>query len=205
MKRTVVINVNGILTWPGSATAWTDVATTELISQGIATEKFEYWAMPMTRRLMQHVRAQRLAEMIKHHYQRGAFVVAWGHSNGCDLILRALRMGCRLHSVHLMAPAVEEDMEANGLNHAIYTMMLGRAYIYTGGKDWPMKLAHWTGKLLKPLGLGYGTMGLTGPINTEPMLEAHVDHMHVPDYGHGTWFHPEHMHNTLRLVSNELP
>lgn len=205
MPRTVVICVNGILTWPGSARAWTDVATTELLANDIPAEKFEYLALPLTRRIMQQLRAERLSELIKLHHARGARVVAWGHSNGCDLIARALKLGAPLHSAHLMAPAVDSDMDLNGLNDALYHLTLGQLYIYTGGQDLPIRFAYWTGKLLHRLGLGYGSMGYTGPENIEPMLAERVDHIHFRDYGHGSWFTHGHMQQTLAIIQRRLP
>ena len=104
-KNTVYIFVNGILNFPGDAEGWTDRAVTWINKNTDAKgEKFEYFSGVITRRFRQQYRAIKLSELIEQY--DGWTIILVGHSNGCDVILRALKLTkVKIGEVHLVARA----------------------------------------------------------------------------------------------------
>lgn len=200
--KTVYIFVNGIMNRPGSASGWTDRACTWIGRNldGAHAEKFEYLALPLTRRLLQNRRAGHLAELIAQF--DGAKIVLVGHSNGCDLICLALRKLAFLDvaEAHLISPACSADFSINGLNLALYSLRLGRVKVYVGEKDRAMRLAHWSGKILGLVGLGYGTLGLNGPINVQAENVANVSTVYFSDFDHSTVFEAQNFDRLMRSI-----
>lgn len=212
-----VILVNGILTAPGSAHAWTDRGVTILNTRypWIRAEKLEYLAGPLTRRIQQRERVENLCEMISAYTRAGYPVHLVGHSNGADIICRALGDISRfwkpsvvhnVHSVHLIAAATERDGDKNNLTW--YMDIQGNrpsVHLYRGGRDRALRFARLTGHLLRPFGLGYGTLGLEGPSNMPADWYGTrlIDH-YQDDYGHGTWFHPAVLERTLTTIANSI-
>lgn len=194
MKR-IVIYVNGIMNQPGDAKNWTDraVSWTHKHTE-FRAEKFEYFCGVLTRRLFQAGHAQDLADMIEDYHQDDDHfkIVLVGHSNGCDLIVRALKLVnpfLEIEAVHLISAACDPDFSSNGLNDLFREGRLEHATVYVAGADLPMKIAEWTGKVLQKIGLGYGTLGRRGPVNN-----AHPDKVKLIErtvFGHSTWFRPD--------------
>ena len=106
-----------------------------------------------------------------------------GHSNGADVIVDMLRHfpQCpRIRHLHLVCGATEGDFRKNGLNCAMMLGRVGDVTVYCAGQDRTLRLAHTLpGRLL-----GYGTMGLTGPLNLLPGIAARVRTGIWPGYGH---------------------
>lgn len=203
MPAPAVIVVNGILTAPGDARAWTDRAVTWLhcdAAVAVQAEKFEYYATALTRRLRQQRHARELAHLIELYKGREVHLV--GHSNGCDIILRALALTRdRIASVHLIAGACEEDFEKNGLNALLYTRQIGAVHAYTSPDDRVLAYAARPSRALFGwMGLGYGLLGLVGPTKITPPVRHLVSRWDRPGYGHSTWFSPENFDATLNLI-----
>ncbi len=199
--RPVYIVVNGILTNPGDARAWTDRIVTWLHSHAhvdVQAEKFEYFASALTRRLRQQRHADELAALIRNYAGRKIHLV--GHSNGCDLIIRALKVThTEIASVHLIAAACDEDFDRNGLNEDLTCEQLGCVHVYTSPDDGVLKYLGRTSRaLLGWLGLGYGLLGLVGPkFVTRAERVWRYDR---PGFGHSTWFAEEHFVETVNLI-----
>lgn len=201
----VYILVNGILTSPGSAREWTDRAVTWLHSEAAAdvrAEKFEYYASALTRRLRQQRHAEDLADLIRHYSGRSIHLV--GHSNGCDLILRALRATqTEIASVHMLAAACDEDFARNGLNEDITSGRVKQVHVYTSPDDgvlkWAARPSRW---LFGWAGLGYGLLGLVGPQFVA--MGERVWRYDRPGFGHSTWFTEENFAATFnRILVND--
>lgn len=197
----VYIVVNGILTNPGDARAWTDRAVTFLHSADsvdVQAEKFEYFASALTRRFKQQRHADDLAALIRNYNGREIHLV--GHSNGCDLILRALSIThTSIASIHLIAGACDEDFDRNGLNEDLACGQLQHVHVYTSPDDCVLKYAGRASRLLFGwLGLGYGLLGLVGPkFVTRAERVWRYDR---PGFGHSTWFAEENFANTFNLI-----
>lgn len=206
MSKTVVIVVNGILTMPGNAHAWTDRAVTWLHTHTEArAEKFEYLALPLTRRIMQRARARNLAELIDSYRNHDIHLV--GHSNGCDLICRALKqIHVSVKSVHLIAAATDADFEKNGLNEALHMQRLGSVHIYGGESDLALEFAFATSHFLKWFGLGYGALGWIGPQNVadDDWYGKKIMTQFYPEFGHSTFFEHAVFPTIMRTISLAL-
>lgn len=203
MTRRIYICVNGICSNPGNAEGWTDRFCTWIhTNTEHRAEKFEYFAGPLTRRLFQGKRARALTKLISEYRKDEIYLV--GHSNGCELICRALKTisSIEVRQAHLIAPACDADFKKNGLNDSLYSYAVRKVFVYIGDKDGAMKLAGITGKVLKFFGLGYGTLGLTGPKNVSEDSEDRVESVHFKDYHHSTFFEGQNFDALMNSIVN---
>lgn len=203
MRKPVYILVNGILTFPGSAKAWTDRGVTALLADDrvdVVAEKFEYFGGALTRRFWQGRNADNLASLIRRYAGRKIHLV--GHSNGCDLIARALAItATEIASIHLIAGAVDEDFDRNGINEDLVCAQLGKVFVYASSDDAVLRwLAVPSRALFGWAGLGYGALGLTGPEGVTESVGARVIVSTRPGFGHSTWFTAEHFAETLNAI-----
>ena len=217
--RRVFLFVNGIHVLPGDAEGWTDRAVTWThIHTDARGEKFEYATTFATRLIRQQARAEKFARMIGYYaksHHGGTEGTEWeinlvGHSNGCEIILRTLRFlqketkGTKIGSIHLIAAACEADFWRNGLNELLADGLLGRACVYVGGKDRALKIAKATEPVLRMFGAGYGSLGLTGPINPLFVRAGCIETIVEPEFDHSTWFEKgERFDRTMGMVTSQ--
>lgn len=188
MKKTVIIYVNGILTWPGSADNWNGRAVTWThLHTDYRAEDFEYACGPFTRRVWQQRRAKHLAKMIL--FYKGWDIILAGHSNGAAIIVRTLKLipARKIKAVHFLAPACSEIPKADVVK------------IYAGGKDTALKIAKFS-QILKFVGLGYGNLGgrCLAQLND---LVGEKNVIFKPEYGHSDWFNEEVFEKTMRIIT----
>ena len=193
--RHVLVFINGILTAPGDSDGWTDRAVTwSHLHTHFRAEKLEYFTGALTRRLRQQGRAEKFSRMLERYAAAGFTFSLVGHSNGCDLCLRIARLlaGSRtIRHLHLVAAAAEADFDRNGLNELLADGTVGRVQIYASTADRALGFAKLTSRPLGWFGLGYGSLGLTGPRRGTVADEARVSVIDRPGYGHSTWFADE--------------
>lgn len=206
MNRTAFFFINGILTDPRRADAWTDEAVDWInrkLPDAVVGVSYEYNATPLLRRLHQSQRAQHIAAKVAAYRRANYRVVLVGHSNGCDLIARVIGgISVEVASVHLIAPAADEaDFE-----RALELDTVQRIHIYGSPNDGALRFAKfsrtWLG--LGLVNLGYGSLGLRG----EQFAAAHPDRVKDhsrADYGHSDWFQPRaNFLSTMRhIAANE--
>ena len=196
MRQTIHIFVNGILTRPGASDNWTGKAVTWThLRTGHRAEKIEYFSGLLTRTLFEGVRAHKLAKTLSYYLAADFDVHLAGHSNGCDVILDALRLlkWPRIASLHLISAACSADCHKNGLNEAADS--IGNITVWIGEKDWALNLAGTkTGWLL-----GFGNLGLTGPKNTTREIEVIREPL-----GHGDWFNDTHFDRTMERLTSPV-
>ncbi len=213
MRNRVYIYIPGILCDPGEADGWTDRAVTWThVNSPFRGEKYEYWSSWWNRRPHQQERAEKLARMLWHyeHAKKGPYeAVLVAHSNGCDILLRALRVkingnltGLPIAEIHLFAAAAEADMKTNGIPELLRS---GRVYsirFYQSGQDARMRQAALSQKLLGWAGLGYGTLGGVAPNKLQFLLSGYrATVIAQPNYGHSTWFERgERFEATMRMI-----
>lgn len=180
------IYVNGILNLPGASLNWTGRAVTWTHSRQICmAEKVEYFCGPIGRAFGQRDRSEKFARTLSFYgseWQK--FVCA--HSNGADVVLRGLasHQWPRIECLHLVSAACEAHFDRNGLNEALLTNRIGHVVIYVAAQDRALRLAKlWPGRWL-----GYGTLGLHGPLKVNPMVKNQVTTFRMPSFGHSTWF-----------------
>lgn len=197
------IFVNGILTMPGAVGNWNAHAVTHCICyHNIYAEALEYMALPsITRWLFQGMRANKLRKKLQRYIHQGWDLVLVGHSNGCAVILDALRLldWPIVRELHFFAPACSEDCRTNGINHALRNDLLGKLHVYVGLKDWAL----WCADNILGRMLGYGVMGRRGPQFVDDTI-PNVSHRvitHVrDDFGHSDWFSEDAFSRTMHMV-----
>jgi len=203
MSARVYICTNGILTWPGDAADWNGRAVTWIMTRyegatGLA-EKVEYFCGPIGRAFGQHARARKLAAVTRQYLTAGCEVVQVAHSNGCDVVLEALRLmrWPRMEALHLFSAACEADFTRNGLNMAATMGRVGKICVYIGGDDKWLRLAHTLpGKIL-----GYGTLGLHGPRRMGTCAKNITQEFYERFYGHSTWWREMNFTRWMKAVT----
>jgi len=197
--------LNGILTRPEDRHSWTDRAVTWTESHyGHLADRYEYFSDALTRRLFQAARVRDCSTRLQQY--SGVERIVVGHSNGADIACRLLQLEddpttphLQLTSLHLLAPAAEADFEKNGLNHALLTGRLGHVHLYCSRTDTALRLAQ-ASQLLGFLGLGYGSLGRTGPRNVDPRIADRITLTWRDDFGHSTWFTPAEFARTMSSI-----
>lgn len=195
MSKRVYILVNGILNFPGSAKNWNGRGVTWLhLHDGDGrAEKVEYFCGPIGRAFGQQQRAEKLAATIRYYH--GWDIVLVGHSNGTDVILKALALLSwpRISALHLVSAACDACFETNGLNLALLSGTLDRCFVYVAERDMALRAAH----TLIGKWLGYGTLGLHGPLNISPQIVDRVGVLHFENFGHSDCFADHHFDRTM--------
>ena len=201
----VEINVPGILSWPGHADAWTDRAVTLAHTYfNLHGEKLEYLSGLLTRRIHQQRRAEILAAKIHQYQRKGWNIFLRGHSNGCDVILRALSLvHGHVEGVQLIAAAAESDCDRNGLNHSLSNGTVGRFVLCCSPNDRALWLARITHHLLNTFSAGYGSLGFTGPKNLHHPTAHRVRTIWAQGFDHGDWVSPDHLAHTMSYLHCE--
>jgi pimeloyl-ACP methyl ester carboxylesterase len=195
---------NGILNCPGSSRGWTDLAVQWVNARTEhRADRFEYFSPILCRRLFLNRWTRDFAEVLSAY--AGQELVLVGHSNGCELICRALRIsGVTVSHLHLISGACAADCYTNGLNAALRSGRVGEVTAYVAEKDLPMKIARVSQNLIGWLGLGYGTLGLNGPTKIDPAVQERVTVVREPNFGHSTWFEPQHFDDLMMTVTGVI-
>ena len=216
MIERVFIFVNGILNRPGDAHGWTDRACEWVNGRtDYKGEKFKYFAGVFTRRLLQNKHANDLAEKIRTFGAYNNKLVLVGHSNGCDLLLRALQKLDRRYELpfidclHLISGACERDFDRNGLNALVEVRLIKEVRVYVAGQDshfcHPMWFARLSQRLIGWCHLGYGTLGAHGPANVTGRASMHVTTITEHRYDHSTWFQPKPFEELMSFITRPAP
>jgi predicted alpha/beta hydrolase family esterase len=206
---TAFIYVPGILSWPGDADGWTDRAVTWTHKHlKTPSEKFEYFSGVLTRRTRQQWRAEKLARMISFYNPKEFSLNLVGHSNGCDVIIRTMKLIDRpVNQIHLISAAADENMDNNRLPYYLSSGKVDHLYMYIAGRDWPLTLAARTAPILKLWGLGYGHLGLLDQSSIETAFSGLPVTIHrEPFYGHSDWFTEENgnFEETMQLITGKV-
>lgn len=190
MTRTAYIFVPGVLSYPGSARAWTDRGVTWIHKRMTCevAEKFEYLALPVTRNLLAARRAAELAAKIDEYPIESFSLVLAGHSFGCELIRLALQQTRRpANYVHLFAPAVPAEPRRHRLKALVAGGKIGFLNLYISGRDRVL-----TGHFL-------------GGISPEAVRAQFQEERHTTvrdgKFGHSSWFDSAHFENSLRSIA----
>lgn len=211
MPREVVIFINGILTRPGDAFAWTDSAVrwfNRHLGEQLVADRFEYFSPALFRRLTLQRHAQNLARALAD-YAAGApcdfRLHLVGHSNGCELIARALELNSSpIASVHLISAALDRDFGRNGLARRLERGQVGAVHCYCSKGDNVLRFGARPTQLFRALGLGYGDLGYRGPAGVPEVVGWKVHTHWAPGYGHSDWFTPPNFESTMLLLKSRI-
>jgi hypothetical protein len=182
--KPVYFFINGIKNKPGDPRGWTDgAARTVGKILDVQTYKWEYACTATFRWLKQNQRAKDFAEDVNYW---GKPVVIVAHSNGCDVVLKALPLiRVPILELHLVSGACSEDFAKNGLNQAYGIGKVKSVFVYMAGRDAALNFwAKWSKRLGGWMGLGYDRLGALGPKNHE----FDVTLIYEPTYKHSDWF-----------------
>ena len=104
-------------------------------------------------------------------------IVCVGHSNGCRLLVEALKnfRDVWVDELHLIAAAVDHDAEENGLNAIARASQIGRLRLYVSPDDEVLALPG-----------AYGDLGRVGLVNACPTL-ARITETLRRHCGHSDW------------------
>lgn len=179
------ILVPGIMTddainnWSAKAARWIENNTIHKAFQ------VPYFTTPFTRFIHQKKRSEELAYIID---SCKTDVVLIGHSNGCDLICKALTI-CKkkVKDIHLIAGATHSSFIKNKLNISL-THKLERVFVYCSENDLALKLAFYTSFFLKIFGLGFGYLGRKGPEYITSKNRAKTYTFWYNEFGHSDYF-----------------
>jgi len=196
MRRRIYIFVNGILCRPGNADHWTDRAVTWIhTNTSYRAEKFEYLAAPLVRFLFQDRRALTLAKMLSFYDSRNWEIVLVGHSNGCDVITKAMQHRLedkrdeQFDQVHFYAPAIIPSAGIPALKDMLERQSIYKLVINVGGCDRVLKTLQGLGGLLRKLGARYGAIGGMNPDKLAFIFGGYKAKVQVhPCKGHTTFF-----------------
>ena len=202
-QNQVYIFVPGILsrrkrTWALSAVDWVHQHTPHKSAAMV------YFSGALTRRLGQHRRVRQLLKKIDRYLLKNYRVHLVGHSNGCDIIRRALiEMGpVQLGGVHFIAAATPKDFDQNGLNDALETVGVDCLKLYLDSKDTPLWWGWLTRRGLGWAGLGYGSLGRNGPRNVSDHVFHRLTIIDRDGIGHSGWFGGDNFAETLKSITN---
>jgi pimeloyl-ACP methyl ester carboxylesterase len=212
MDKVVYIFVCGILTRRASSNNWTGKAVTHsIVKKNVFAEKIEYFVTPILRAFGQNRRIEKLRSTLNWYINNGFKVILICHSNGGDVALKALKKERwpRIEKVILFSPATNRNLGylKNELGRNI-----GFLKILIGKKDLPLKTVNFLIKitnflsfgLLKDWIIGYGTLGINGPIGIPPEKDPYVLTLEFDDYGHSDWFSDENFEKTMsEIVFND--
>lgn len=204
-KPTIHVFCPGILSWPGSWRSWVGAAVTHCMSKRrVFAEKLEYFSLPSLDRLLRHRRRVNLLKRRLGYYWREGFdIYLVGHSNGCAIIVDAIRELAEMpvKRIDLIAAACEADCELNSINDMLRSGRLGSFHFYIGRKDWPL----WFADSFAGWSLGYGThpLGALGPVNldvTIPDIETRVVRHVRDDLGHQGFLGGNEFDRTMSMI-----
>lgn len=198
----VELNINGILALPGKSEGWTDRAVTHAhLDLGMYAEKLENFTGVFTRMLFQEKRARFVARIANKYLERGWSVYLRGHSNGCDIIRRALFHTARpIEAAQLIAAAVEPDFERNGFNQLLRDGKVKRLVVCWSPNDKALDLARYSHPILNVFGNAYGILGLIGPQNVAADVQALVTVVANVRFDHSGWVAKENLLATMEIM-----
>lgn len=201
MSRDVFIFVNGILTRPGNAFAWTDRAVHwfNRNEEHARCYAFEYGCPALLRFAFQAGFARDLAETLAQYDPTDRLHLV-GHSNGCDVIARAIRLtSAPIASVHLISAALNRDFSATGLAERLRRGQIRTVYCLCSRGDQVLRYLAPASRIAT-LGLaGYGDLGCKGPLVPADVGDR-VRTLWRNTLGHGDWFSAEEFERTMETV-----
>lgn len=204
---TLVVAYHGILTgltnptWPQRLEAW--LMNWALRRPICLTEHYSAWPLPWLNWFLNRRHGKALATRVEMLRSPGDRLVMVAHSNGCCIVLDAIRRlaarGIRTDKAIFIAGAIAADPVKNGLADLAEKHWLGEAEAWWAPRDGVIGMP-------PPMTWPYGNLGRTGWNITDlpPHLGRHFPNVCFPDYGHGAWFDPDRREATFFEIARSL-
>lgn len=207
--------INGINSDPENHSGWQYMAERWVLKRTQdRADTYSYAVRTSTRWVYQAGHVKEACRCLLESVGPTTEVVLVGHSNGAAVVCAML--DCikpyRIAEVHLIAGAVDEDCDHNGLNAAVARGQLGRVVCYCSEVDealkWAgvsQKLFGWTRNLnrrwSKFPALGYGYLGLVGPKKMSLETQRATTEVWRP-FAHSQWFSVNHFDGVMEYVTS---
>lgn len=195
--RHAYIVCNGILTDSDNVEGWTDIFEDYYQNEGYFCSRYEYTS-GLFKSFFQGKRVKDIAKICNRINRPLNYV---GHSNGCDIFSRLIKdTEVRFESAHLFSAATSSDFDRNGFNYGLITKRVKKLYLYCSERDLVLRDLASKTTFLNKIGLGYGTLGYTGPTNVLPQVESRVSTTWKNEFRHSSWFSPENIQESFQLT-----
>lgn len=199
------ILTNGVNSNPEDVKAWTDKGEDYLeenTQDDVKRYEYESW-LPL-RRLTQETHVDDLEFICKEASRKNKEIILVGHSNAGDLYQRLVkRKNLKFKFLHLIAAANERDFNKNGFNQALLDGRIEKIFCYCSKNDEALKRAKMTWSFLNLIGLGFGWLGLDGPLNVDEGVKDRVVVI-WKNYKHSGWLNKDNFKETFdTLISNK--
>lgn len=187
------------LAWNAKADEWCE-------ERRIHAHTYRYFTLAITRFIEERERAEIMAAKIDDCRGMPAwpvrYKIAVGHSNGADVIVKAARL-CQapIDELWLIAGACDERFDANGLNKLLRSRKVGRVFVWASKYDSVLGTAGSWSSILRPIGLGYGTLGLIGPQHVDTDVRDRVFVRWCEGFSHSTYFDQGNFEATMRRIT----
>ena len=214
----LVLAIHGILTgqtdvsWPDRFHAYLGTDATMLKCEYRAGP-FPIWNHFVRNGRLARARANEIAEMFEYrrrvsqaHADVGSprrledfRVGIVAHSNGCDIAIRTVRelakRGILTDSIVLTGSVTSPDVKRSGLLELMVENVLGRAYAYCNGADFPLRL---------PFAWPYSDLGRRGWQDVPAAFTSRFVTRWFPGYGHSGYFSRANRDATFALFREDL-
>lgn len=201
MNKRYYFGINGIMNDPSSLYGCTDVWE-DWIEENTEFQagKFEYQCGPLlTKDLYQNARVENVRIKL-NRISSDLYMI--GHSNGCDIIQRYVGSSARkIKELHLVAAASEADFRKNGYNAALKENRVDYIHVYYSKNDKTLegRFNSKLNSLLRKVGMGYGTLGYTGPKYIDPLYRDRVI-LHEWDCKHSEYYNADNLTKLMNTI-----
>jgi len=195
----------GIRTQTGDNNNWAPQMASDIniLCDSAKADEFRYFTHALFHKVGIDGRAGFVVDLAHRYWVAGYEPVLVGHSDGCEIIRRAILAGPAIFkAAHLFAAACDADFQANGFNDALLKGKVDRLHLYVSKGDGVLdKFARNSRRFFSWLGIAYGTLGFDGPQN--PSV-ANVERITVDtrqSFTHGAWFEGANWDQTRRAIT----
>lgn len=185
---------------------WTERAERSCERRGLRANAYPYHVNALDRWVWQAKHVRNATRCLRESLMTSDDVVIAAHSNGVAIALGMLRADPAMvvSELHLIAGAAFASYKDNGLNDAIARHQVGKVFLYCSRDDLALKAAQTTRKFLRFVGLGFGSIGLTGPADMSDEADARTRVIWHEGFDHSTYFDDANFRDTMRAITGAM-
>lgn len=196
--------IPGINTNTADIDGWHDRAERYCERLGLRANAYPYHVTALDRWIHQAGHIRNAMRCLREGVMPDERIAVTTHSNGAAIACGMLREYHDWHvsELHLVAGAEFASYEQNGLNAAVDRGQVKAIFLYCSRSDRALKAAKATRKVLRFVGLGFGSIGLTGPADMSDEADARTRVVWRDGFDHSDYFTPaENFESTMRLIA----